>query len=121
MTPIKQGAKFWIVTWEGENSFSKGSKPHVAAILSARKSPKYVIQLTEELYALSLSLEHQMERSRYRNPIVGQTTTRDEGLFTCGDNPFLMARKVSNLTVEEDENGIERAKWDEPSKPKSVS
>lgn len=122
MVPIKQGGKFWLITWEGTNSsFGKGSKHHVAAILSARKSEKYVIRFTEELYALSLSLEHQLEKSRYRNPIVGHSATWEEGVLTCGANPFLVARKVDNLTVEEDENGIEEANWAEPIRSKSAS
>ena len=75
MTAIKQGEKFWIVAWEGANSFSKGSKLHVVAILSARMSPKYVVQLTEELYALSLSLEPQMERSRTGTQLLGKPQT----------------------------------------------
>ncbi len=113
MTTSKRGGSFWVVTWEGtDESIVKGSKGHVAAILSARKSEKYVAQFTEELYALSLDLEDQIEKSRYLNPRIAYPTKIEGRRIHCGHNPHLSARRVKNMAVEVDENDIEVAKWD---------
>jgi hypothetical protein len=105
----------WLITWV---STLKGgySDPTLVAILSSRKSPKFIREFVQ---ALSLQASYNAGSMAYLanrqkqipfKPIESVNTS-----IICGEGPFLYARPVSELQIKEDtNNGLEIISWREP-------
>jgi hypothetical protein len=96
----------WIVTWCGSNTHRQ---PPVA-VLDYRLSARRIQRIVELLYAVQkYTPEEQLRyvRSPKDNPYPANTSRFER--ITCGHNPFLFARQVSDLHVEGD-----ALKWTEP-------
>lgn len=101
----------------------RSSECEVAAIFSPRLGSVRVREFVELIYVTSgyftLSEQLSMTWPRYgRDPYVakfGQTKEGDpwEGEILCGDDPYLRARLVDDLTVERDADGKEKTNWKE--------
>ena len=109
----------WLVTWDWSGDHAKVEDP-VAAILNYRVTPEKVSRFMEQLYC-SYSYSHaeklSVAKSRKANPYPAQYGQLKgmswQGQITCGDNPWLFARMVSNLHIGKDAEGNERLVWDE--------
>jgi hypothetical protein len=105
-----RGIVAWLITWEAVGSDAEADvKDHVAAVLNSRLSGRRVAQIVELLYANSAycpSERIQLAKNRKRcpYPVIFDRLSglRWEGHMTCGHNPFLEARTVDDLHVEED-------------------
>ncbi len=115
-----RGPAAWLVTrhWIADHP-----KWEVAAIFSPRLGGVRVREFVELIYLTSgyftLSERLSIMWSRYgQTPYVatfGQTNEGDpwEGEILCGDDPYLRARLVDDLTVERDADGHEKPVWKE--------
>jgi hypothetical protein len=102
----------WLITWESlSEHLQKDNK--IASILNYRRSWQQVQRHVEWLYVnseYSLSERLAYAKSVKNNPYPSM---HERGHITCGHDPFLLARKVRNLHVENDSNGQEHLKWEE--------
>ena len=115
--------KAWLITWEWMGDFAKVRDPFVA-ILSARKSDRSVAEFVEYYYLLMTSSAGEVAYFVHRPrkiPYKARTGENINGLhhadrITCGNNPFIFARKVSDLVVSHphDDWTVETIKWKEP-------
>jgi hypothetical protein len=98
----------WLVTWECLRL--KVTNP-VIAIFSLHKSEEFVSEFVWQYYLMASftgrGVLHYMNR-RGKAPFNLQRHVWIKGALhseiTCGGNPFIFARKVSELWVEEDGN-----------------
>jgi hypothetical protein len=111
--------KAWLVTWEWSGDHAKANDPFLA-IIDPRKSSKNILQLVEFLYAMntfSISEQIQYANARRFNPYPAEFSRIDgikwDGHIYCGANPWLFARKVSNLREVKAGEGRNRLLWDE--------
>jgi|SRR5579864_129816 len=109
--------KAWLVTWEWIGNHAKRDNK-IVAVLDPRISPIRVRELVELLYlniAYGIGERVYYALHRKRNPYPASFTDgqamRWPPVIHCGDNPFLMAHLVKNLTVERHKDGTETATW----------
>ena len=96
----------WVVTWEGTTDLPDDP----VAVLNYRMSPSSVQDFVELLYAsLSYSPREKLlfAKNRKANPYPPKMNVFQR--IDCGDNPFLHARRVSDLKMVDD-----RLTWTEP-------
>ena len=103
--------KAWIIRWSWIGDHAEVKQPEVA-ILSARKSPKYVLAYVQAVHdTKTYTLKEQQELSRYNkptpNPYSAEFVDNWQGNITCGHNPYLEAFMAENINVISDENGRE--------------
>lgn len=96
----------WLVTWTGSH---QRERPPVA-ILDRRKSTRTVREFVEQLYAiLTYTPEEKLRWTKAPRDNPYRAEASGFGRITCGHNPFLFARLVSELQMEGD-----TLKWTEP-------
>ena len=101
--------KGWLVKWTSQSSEHDEA---VATILSARLSVRSVECRVEQLYAdVTASIQEKLDYARWK-PAPLPYAARHEKLadgrvgIHCGHDPFLQARLVADLQVEETEGGV---------------
>ena len=116
--------KAWLVTrhWIADHP-----KREVVAIFTPRLGGVRVREFVELIYVTSgyftWSEQLAMAWPRHGRPPyparLGQTADGDpwEGEILCGNDPYLKARLVDDLTVERGADGNERVMWKERSRP----
>jgi hypothetical protein len=96
----------WVVTWVGSNTHTQP----VVAVLDYRLGAKSVRDIVKLLFAVQqYTPEEQLRyvKSPKDNPYPAAVSMFQR--ITCGHNPFLFARQVSDLRMEGDE-----LKWTRP-------
>ncbi|MDZ3993088.1 hypothetical protein [Pseudomonas sp. Teo4] len=108
----------WLITWEWMGDHAAVADK-VVAVVSHRRQGAYVKDLMEQLYVsrnFSDAEKLAYAKDRSVNPYPASFDVINgvpwQGRITCGDNPFLLGRMVSNLRLEE-EDGEERLHWHE--------
>ena len=86
----------WLVTWEG----TKPPAERVVAVLNYRFSDTKVRQIVEVLYAALTYTESDklLSAKPRQNPYPAKLTHFER--IDCGHNPFLYARRVSQVRME---------------------
>ena len=118
----KKGITAWLVTWDCSGDHAR-PKRKIAAILNPRWSPERVRGYVEFIYvnsAYCLSERIGYANNRKFNPYPAKFM-RVRGIvctdqIMCGDNPWLIACKVDDLSVKGDSNDEDSVVWEE--KPK---
>ena len=113
--------KAWLITWEGI-SLKLCDENRIVAILSLRKSDDTIAKVMELLYQRANSTASRMAHVANLPRLVDKAKRREEingvphdDRITCGDNPWLYGRKVTNLKVVVlEDRGIENVTWKEP-------
>jgi len=114
--------KAWLVTWDWYGDHAAVGD-QLVAILNAGRSKSSVAKYVELLHLLATSLAFEVAQwanGRDRQPhqatmVQVINCVPHGGHITCGHNPWMVARLVSNLVVEPDfDAGIETARWQEP-------
>ena len=112
----------WLITWEGIGNFAKVRDPFIA-ILGNRRGSTSVKEFVEQYYLRATSsLE---ELAAYANrpgkiPYKARLMTCEgsplDYAITCGNNPWIYARKVSDLVVSapSKDSRDEIISWKEP-------
>lgn len=108
----------WLLTWEGtepETIFDNDNK--IVTILSGRMSSKSVEQIVYVLYTRCLrtagDLSYLANRRKERERLYIYSKHRRGFLY--GSNPWIYARRVTDLVIEKDENKqFEHISWKEP-------
>ena len=119
----RKGIRVWLITWDWMGDHAKPKKK-IAAILNPRWSPDKVREYIEFIYAnseYSFSERIAYANNRKFNPYPAEFMRikgiKWTGQITCGDNPWLFARKVDNLLVVGDTDDEDSVVWDEIPKP----
>ena len=113
------------MTWEpiGEKQAAT-IRNRIAAILPKQTSEREVIRTLYLLYANhlacsglsdSLYVSEQLRFAKRDYPYKAQRPLFPE--ISCGGNPYLFARPVYNLRVEEDKEGFQVLRWEQPIYP----
>jgi hypothetical protein len=112
--------KAWLLTWQWYDSKHPDK---VAAIISSRKSEKYIQEIVELLVKASeynatdmAYFANKRHKSQYQasGPLVINDVPHGERLI-CGSDPKLYARKVAYLQIKRDKiSGEEVVSWKEP-------
>ncbi len=104
--------KAWLITWDWTGD-AAAVADRIAGILSVRKSPQYVAEIVEFLYAQSrANIEELAAYAKNRNNVPYRAKIDFNNRIRCGHNPFLFAEQVSDLTTTTDpETGIETISW----------
>jgi hypothetical protein len=110
----------WLVTLQPISPNSKVTHP-VIAIFSLHKSMKFVSEFVQQYHLMaSLTGRSVLYCINRRGTIISKVrcTERINDIphldrIRCGDDPFIYARKVSELEVEEDGN-MQVFRWREP-------
>jgi len=102
--------KAWLVTWVWCGEHAKRKDPF-AAILSPRLSSRKISEIIEFMYRLA-EYSPSDQAGYVKNGMPKHSATIDRTLdgrihIHCGDNPFLRARLVDDLTVERNADGKE--------------
>ncbi|MND94947.1 hypothetical protein D3C76_920460 [compost metagenome] len=115
----------WLITWEWFGDHA-AVEDKVVAIVSYRHSGPYIKDLMEHLYIVKTSSASEKlayAKDRKSNPYPASYGTIKgvpwEGRISCGDNPFLLGRLVSNVRVEV-QDGKEILLWEERPVPAPV-
>ena len=89
----------------------------VVTILSARIGAKEVRRYVERRYIEeTASLDEKLLYAKYKRPQKPPyRALLEQGTIHCGHNPWLEARLVDDLRVEEDADGKAVLKWAKPS------
>jgi hypothetical protein len=120
MSTKQRGRKVWLVSWVWCGDHAKRD-PKVVAIFRPQLSGERVRELVEFLYGhFEYSLRERVDcalnpkANPYRAQFGAIGRIRWAGEINCGDNPYLKARLVDNLIVDEDNN----ATWIERKRPR---
>lgn len=112
----------WLITWEG-TSEKLNDENRLFAIIGARRSIEFIVDILEFLYLRASSNASEMAylvtRPRKKHfkaemsQLINGVPHGDRIL--CGHNPWLYARKVTELNVViAEESGAEHVTWREP-------
>ena len=115
--------KAWLITWKGIGDYENVSDPFVA-ILSARRSDRSVAEFVEYYYLLMTSSAREVAyfvNQPSKIPYKADKAVRINDVphgdrITCGNNPFIYARRVSDFVFSHppDDQTVETIKWKEP-------
>jgi hypothetical protein len=122
-----KGLKAWLITWDWCGDHARPDDDNVE-ILSPRLSPERVRELAELIYHRTSSLS---EKISWRLRKEGRVNPAAEfaivdgipyhGWITCGNNPFVIARRVKNLSVITDVNGRQALTWKDECTPREAA
>jgi hypothetical protein len=111
----------WLITWESGPNVQPVD--YIAGIVDPRRSDRWVTDLIEFLYLRSVSTLSELAKCaghrknvpyRAQSPLFINDVPHG-GRVSCRHNPWLYARKVSDLTIDQDpETGLETVVWLEP-------
>jgi hypothetical protein len=114
----RKNIKAWLITWEGDH----GRDDRVVMLLHPKMTEQRVGELIELLYAnaygtLGERLVYAVERDHFNHPYRARRAERSgqdwECHLMCGVNPYLYARPVEQVSVEQGEDGAELLQWRE--------
>ena len=118
----RHGISAWLVTWESTAPLDRNP---VAAVFRPQLSAEKVRQIVEVLYANSEYTDSEKIRwaikakeNPYPAEFAGIGGARWQGQIHCGHNPYLFARLVDELRVENRDDGSEETIWEERPPPK---
>jgi hypothetical protein len=111
--------KAWLLTWQWYDSRHPDK---VAAIISSRRSEKYIREIVElllkttEYNATDMAyFANRRRESQYQASTLMVNGVSHGDRLVCGHDPFIYARKVSCLQIKRDrDNGEEIVSWKEP-------
>lgn len=109
----KKGIRAWLVTWAWVNNASAVADK-VVVVLNPRWSVERVSSMVEAIYSMCSYTIEEMVTFTLRPELNPYKSENEKDIITCGHNPWLEARKVSDLIVEVDEKtGLETITWNE--------
>ena len=129
----KDGYKAWIIRWEWDGDHAAVEDPFIAALPPQFGSQK--IRCFVELYYAARFLTppeqlHYIVRKRAPNPFparFGVATWQDEAgnvrnlrwddQVICGDNPFIVAQRATNVVEGREPGGQEVLVWEDVQPP----
>jgi len=109
----------WLVTWEWMGDHA-AVEEKVAAIINYRKPASYVKDLMEQIYiekTSTVSEKFSYAKSSKSNPYQARYGDINgvpwRGKIFCGHNPYLYARYVNNIQLQETEDLRGSLIWEE--------
>lgn len=106
----------WLLTWEGTTGAALRPEEKIIAILSSRSSVP--VSLVQAIYHRTVDTAFEMSRTANKSKERAQRYEHNQSTFFryfYGTNPCIFARKVTDLTVKQDETkGQEIIRWIEP-------
>lgn len=111
----------WLITWEWTGDHVKIEGP-IIAIFSSRKSNSFIKEYVEHFYEMTVSplseiayFANRKRKRPYKAKCDIINNIPHEFMITCGHNPHIYARQVSEFNIQIDETKeVEIIKWKEP-------
>lgn len=108
----------WLLTWEGTSGPATDPDKKIIAITDARRSERFIEDLVDVLYSRSVDSAYDMafmaNKRNQRKAQYRHINTHPSRIL-YGRMPCIYARRVSNLTVQRNEEiGKEQLSWTEP-------
>jgi len=104
----------WLITWEWTGTHA-AVVDRVAAILGSRKSESSIEQIIQFMYIQATAFANEFAAYANRPRRIPYQPVKDAGMIFCGHNPYLLGRRVQDLSVNmNEESGIETICWVEP-------
>ncbi len=109
----------WLITWESTTKNKIPIDPLVA-IFSSKKSKRWIKEYVENIYLFNYYLPtdwvyYANRRKLFPDKAIEHPIPYGNGGFCCGANPWLLARIVSELKIESNDNdNFEIISWREP-------
>ncbi len=117
----------WLVTWEWCGKHANPHEEKVVILLNYKWGGKMVCKIVEQFYVYkyyTLSEKINCAKHPNKNPYSAKFVIVNgipfEGRITCGSNPFLYARMVSNVVIKKDKKGNEGLSWTEIPDPAEI-
>ena len=105
--------KAWLVTWDWAGD-AAAVADKIASIFPPQWPDDTVKRHVECLYALATSTAQELAAYAKRPSDSPYRARWDSPFISCGHNPFLVARRVSELKVVREGDGFEAISWREP-------
>ncbi len=105
--------KAWLITWDWAND-AAAVADEVVGVLNPRWADRRVADIVEFLYSnatVNISELAYYAKKPSNNPYRANIRN---GKILCGHNPFLYARRVSDLEIKIGSDGRESISWMEP-------
>ena len=116
----------WLVTWEG-SAVPKQQRKRIVSILDFRYSDARILAHVEQLYADHFySLHEKINFARKKAETLYRAECPSISGFpwgeqiTCGEDPYLFARRVRNLVLHTSSGTADALAWNEIPAPKSL-
>lgn len=121
------GKKAWIITWRDDRQLP--FKDEVAAFCNSRMSEERVGEIMQRIFIdRYCNLKERLDIATGRNDALQNycgvhygdlNGVKWNGALFCGisENPYLFARVVTDIVIQDDDDGNEVPQWTEPSKP----
>lgn len=112
----------WLITWEWDGEHANVDDPLIA-IFSSRLSENRIAEFIEGYFLIKSASAGEMVYYANRTKEIPYKTEKHVSIngiphgdrITCGDNPYIFARKVLQLKVENDvAKNLEIITWREP-------
>ena len=109
MSRKPRGRSVWLVLWEKVGTHVEIPR-EIAAVISSRRSPDAVREIVELLYAYeNLSAGEKLRNVGAKQKVYPAEFDTISGIpwkgeIRCGHNPCLVARRVDDFIVNEDES-----------------
>lgn len=106
---MKKIKSAWLITWEWFGEHVKvDNEKRIVSIVNYRKSHKYIYDLVGDLYTShttsvseKLAFAADNKKTVYPPYYLVKNGITYADIIHCGDNPFLYARRVQNLMIDE--------------------
>ncbi|MDG0801967.1 hypothetical protein [Pectobacterium polaris] len=110
---MKKIKSAWLITWEWFGEHAKvDDEKRIVSIVNYRKSHKYIYDLVGNLYTShtasvseKLTFAANSKKTIYPPYYFAKNGITYADIIHCGDNPFLYARRVKNLMINEKSSG----------------
>ncbi len=109
----------WLVTWAW-TSDSAAVADRIAAVFPRQWGSARVQSWVEWLYAIHTSTVAELVAYAGRPGRNPYKVRSERGWIVCGSHPWLEARIVTDLVVDEDTEGFETVSWKEPDRYRIV-
>src|SRR3954467_8521872 len=105
----------WVVTWEwmGDHARVEEQK-RLVTVLNYRWSYGRVLEFVEQLYVVLVYTPFDKANVARREKSNPYRATYESGEVHCGHNPWLRARRVSDLETVRRRDGMYELLWKEP-------
>ena len=120
MAKARKGVSAWLVEWQWAGKHARFEGPRYL-VLDRRYGARSVAKIVEILYAyFSYDLSEQVDLAagRWKKPY--RAMVMDFERIHCGHNPYLYAKRVRNLRVDQGEDGTERLAYKDIEVPERI-
>jgi hypothetical protein len=106
----------WLITWESSRRdyLTNLARPRIVCILSSRIQERAIRRILPALYLSESRLTLSEKLNMGTKSALKRRFVFEQSTIQYGDNPWLLARRITSVFVREGPEGIEELHWQEP-------